>query len=243
MPVESMVLTGNRFYKEHLFKIKTKISGAYNLTVQTVNGKVDLTDQYHCPTGRHGRLLATLMNRNHEPLTLWGLSKVDIGSNDVILDIGCGGGKTVNRLARFATRRKVYGIDHSAEMVRFSKKVNKTLILQNRVKIVEGCVEKMSFDPNFFDLVTGFETDYFWSNFQSALKEITRVLKPGGKLLLVNECGYNAKNAKMMEDLKGHLLSPEEIHYIMESVGLGGFQLFAKAESSWNAILAQKQFF
>ena len=154
--------------------------------------------------------------------------------------MGCGGGKTVSRLAQLAPQGKVFGIDYSADMVKFSKKINKMLIAQNRVEIIEGSVEKMSFKDDFFDLVTAFETYYFWTNFPDALKEIKRVLKPGGKLLLVNELIYGVTPAKLIEETHVKLFPLEEIQNVMQSIGFVDVQVFTKAESPWNAIVAQK---
>jgi ubiquinone/menaquinone biosynthesis C-methylase UbiE len=191
--------------------------------------------------GRRGRTVATMMNRNHRSLTMWGLTKVTVGSDFVVLDVGCGGGKTVSRLAQLAPQGKVFGIDYSVDMVKFSKKINKMLIAQNRVEIIEASVEKMSFKDDFFDLVTAFETYYFWIKFPEALKEIKRVLKPGGKLLLVNELLHGATPAKLIEETHVKLFPLEEIKRVMQSVGFVCVQIFVKAESPWNAILAQKQ--
>ena len=221
-----------------------RIARARALT-RTGAAMLGLRDQYRCPTGRPGRLVAKLMNQEHEPLTLWGLTTVKIASDDVILDVGCGGGKTVNRLAQQAPQGKVFGIDYSADMVEYSKKVNKKLIAQNHVQIVEGSVEKMSFPNDYFDLVTAFETYYFWPSFRDALEEIKRVLKPGGKLLLVNEMVqdgvYEVKYAQLIEETHMRLIPLEEIRNAMRSVGFVGVQVFTKAESPWNAVLAQKQ--
>jgi len=181
-----------------------------------------------------------MMNKHHEPLTLWGLTKVTVGSNYVILDVGCGGGKTVGKLAQLAAQGKVFGIDYSAEMAKFSKKINKTLIVQNRVEIIEESVEKMSFSDNFFDLVTACETYYFWTNFPNALKEIKRVLKPGGKLLLTNELKYGVTPAKLIEETHVKLFPLEEIRDAMLSIGFENVQVFTEAQSPWNAIVAQK---
>ncbi len=200
----------------------------------------NLRDQYRCPTGRRGRLVAAMMNRDHEQLTLWGLTKVSIGSDYVVLDVGCGGGKTVGRLAQLAYPGKVFGIDYSAEMVKFSKKINKKLIEQKRVEIIEGSVEKMSFSDDFFDLVTAFETYYFWNNFSGALKEIKRVLKPGGKLLMVNELMHGVSPAKLIEETHVKLFPLEEIQDVLRSVGFVCVQVFTEAESAFNAFLAQK---
>lgn len=201
---------------------------------------VNFGDQYQCPIGEKGKLVAALMNREHEPLTLWGLSKVEIGPDFVILDVGCGGGKTINRLAKMVPNGKVYGIDCSAEMVKFSKKINKTLITQKCVEIIEGSVEKIRFRDNSFDLVTAFETYYFWNNMCLALEEIKRVLKPGGKLLLVNELLHNVTPAKLIEETHVKLFPLQEIQNMMKSVGFTDVQIFTKAESAWNAILSKK---
>jgi ubiquinone/menaquinone biosynthesis C-methylase UbiE len=98
----------------------------------------------------------------------------------------------------------------------------------------------MSFQDDFFDLVTAVETYYFWSNFPEALKEINRVLKTGGKLLLVNEMLYGVSPAKQVEETHVKLFPLEEIQNFLKSAGFVCVQLFTEAGSPWNAILGQK---
>lgn len=203
-----------------------------------------LLSQFKRPKGFRGRLVAALMNRGHEPLTLWGLAHVKVEPNHIILDVGCGGGKTVSRLAQMAFCGKVFGIDYSADMVKYSKKKNKKLIDEDRVEIIEGSVEKMTFSDNFFDLVTAIETYYFWPSFSDASKEIRRVLKRNGNLLLVNEMvkdgEYDIKHVKTIERAQVNLILLEEIRDILYAVGFDDVQTFKKAGSPWNAILAKK---
>ena len=203
-----------------------------------------LMDQFQRPSGRLGRLVAALMNRGHKPLTLWGLTHVEIKPDYVILDVGCGGGKTVNRLAQRAPLGKVFGIDYSPDMVEYSKKVNKKLIAENRVEIVEGSVDKTCLPSDFFDLVTAVETYYFWPNFTDALKEIRRVLKSGGSFLMVNEMVqdgvYDVKSAKIIEKAHVRLIPLDEIKNTALSVGFADVQIFTKEGSPWNAVLAKK---
>ena len=204
----------------------------------------DLLDQYKRPTGRRGRVVAALMNKGHEALTLWGLTHVNTEADYVILDVGCGGGKTLSRLAQKAPLGKVFGIDYSADMVAYSRKVNKKLIAENRVEILEGSVDKTGFPDDFFDLVTAIETYYFWPSLPDAFQEIKRVLKPGGRLLMVNEMVkdgvYEVENAEIIEKTQVHIVPLEEIRSILQSVGFADVQVFTKAESPWNAVLAQK---
>jgi ubiquinone/menaquinone biosynthesis C-methylase UbiE len=203
-----------------------------------------LMDQFKRPTGRLGRFVAASMNRGHQPLTLWGLTHVNIEPDYVILDVGCGGGKTVSRLAQRAVKGKVFGLDYSADMVEYSKKVNKKLIAENRVEIIEASVENTGLPDNFFDLVTAIETYYFWSNVPAALQEIKRVLKPSGKMLMINEMVkdgvYDVKCAKTIKKAHVRLLPLEEIRNLLQNVGFADVQVFTKANSPWNAVLAQK---
>lgn len=217
----------------------------YALKIRPVATILNLNLQYQYPTGKRGRYIARLMNQSHEPLTQWGLTKVEITSNDVILDVGCGGGKTLGRLAQLAPLGKVFGIDISPEMVKYSEEVNKELVAQNRVQILEGSVEKMSFPDDYFDLVTAFETYFFWSNFRNAIQEIKRVMKSGGKLLLVSEMlkdgMYEIKNAKLIEETNVHLIPLQEIQNVLCSIGFADVQVFTETESPWNAVLGIKQ--
>lgn len=215
------------------------------LAIRTVATLLKLMDQYRYPKGRIGRYVANQMNKEHEQLTLWGLSKIKISSHETILDVGCGGGKTVNKLAQLTPQGKVFGVDISPEMVKYSKKMNKKLLDQKRVQIVKESVEKMSFPDNYFDLVTAVETYFFWPNFLDALKEIKRVLKSGGTLLLLNEMikngDFELKNAKLIEKTHMRLIPLQEIRNVMLSIGFIDVQLFTKADSPWNAVIAQKK--
>jgi ubiquinone/menaquinone biosynthesis C-methylase UbiE len=203
-----------------------------------------LMDQFKCPKGRSGRLVAALMNRSHKPLTIWGLTHVKIKHNYMILDVGCGGGKTVNLLAQRAPGGKVFGIDYSPDMVEYSKKVNKKLIAEDRVEIVEASVDKTGFPEDFFELVTAVETYYFWPSFSDALREILRVLKPFGKFLMVNEMVkdgvYDVKSAKTIEKAHVRLIPLDEMKNTALSVGFAEVQIFVKEGSPWNAVLAKK---
>ena len=133
--------------------------------------------------------LLSAMNLWNTPLSLWGLSQVHIPKDAEILDIGCGGGKTISRLLKKAPEGHVYGIDSSFRAVDFSWRLNEEAIRDGRCQIVEGSAEALPFDDNRFSLVIAEETFYFWKDPAACLKEIYRVLKPGGQLLLLHSKG------------------------------------------------------
>ncbi len=200
--------------------------------------------QYRCPTGASGRKVAANMNKGHWDLTTWGLKHATIKSDCVILDVGCGGGQTIGRLARRAVQGKVYGIDHSADMVDYSRQVNKKLIAANRAEIMQGSVEKTGFNDEFFDLVTAIETYYFWPNLSEAFQEIKRILKNKGCLLIISEMikdlAYELENAEIIAKSQVHLVPLEEIQKMLYSAGFSSVKVYRKRNSVWNLILAQK---
>lgn len=139
-------------------------------------------DNMRKPQGKLGNIQLKSMNKEHTPVSLWGLKHLNIKSDDVILDVGCGGGINISRMAKNA--KKVYGIDYSIESVNLSREVNKKLISDGKVEIYEGNVKDLPFEGNTFDIVTAFETVYFWPDIEKCFGEVKRVLKPGGTFLI-----------------------------------------------------------
>jgi ubiquinone/menaquinone biosynthesis C-methylase UbiE len=204
----------------------------------------DRWSQYRCPTGGSGRKVAATMNKGHWDLTTWGLEHVSIKPDFVVLDVGCGGGKTISRLARRVVEGKVYGIDHSSDMVDFSRQVNKKLITAKRTEIMQGSAENTGFKDDSFDLVTAIETYYFWPNLAQAFIEMKRILKIEGCLLIISEMVkngvYEVENAEIIAKTQVHLFSLEEMERMLYSSGFRSVKVYRKRKSDWNAILAQK---
>ena len=142
--------------------------------------------QFSRPSSLMGRLLLRSMNIGHGRLHQWGLKAAGIQLTDRVLDVGCGGGKAISRILE-ETRREVAGVDHSSEAVKTARSVNRAAVSSGRLRIVESSVESLPFRDGFFDVVTAFETTYFWPELQVGLTEIHRVLNRGGRLVIANE--------------------------------------------------------
>jgi ubiquinone/menaquinone biosynthesis C-methylase UbiE len=143
--------------------------------------------QVRKPTGLIGERVVRAMNQAHAAMTDWGLTQVPIGKGDTILDVGCGGGRTVGRLAALAGEGSVDGIDYSAASVAASQKMNAREIQEGRVSIQLASVAALPFPDRTFDLVTAVETHYYWPDLPANLREVLRVLKPGGTFALIAE--------------------------------------------------------
>ena len=162
------------------------------------------------PSGVLGRLMGHLMNMSHGNIQAWGLQNIAFHEHPICLDVGCGGGNTVRILAEKVRNGKVYGLDHSAEMVTLAQRLNQFAITRGVVNITLGSVSALPYSENYFDLVTAFETIQFWPNIKGDLLEVTRVLKPSGIFLIVNRYPpehstwsdfLQLKNAKAYQDM------------------------------------------
>lgn len=143
--------------------------------------------QVRKPTGPIGRRVLQAMNLTHAALTDWGLQQLHFEKNATILDVGCGGGRTVQRLAALAPEGVIHGIDYSAASVASSRATNAREIETGRVQIQLASVAALPFPDRTFDVVTAVETHYYWPDLQNDLREVFRVLKPGGTFALIAE--------------------------------------------------------
>ena len=169
------------------------------------------------------------MNFCHAPLTNWGLGLADIQDGWTILDIGCGGGATLKRLLERSRDAQVYGIDISEESVAKARKVN-AKELDKQVFVCQGSAEKLPYEDNKFDLVTAVETVYFWPNLPSCLQEVNRVLKPGGRfVIMVEVVDNNSKWTDLVEGMTAY--QPRELQAMLNEAGFVHTVVYRKRPS------------
>jgi ubiquinone/menaquinone biosynthesis C-methylase UbiE len=189
------------------------------------------------PQGRLGGVVMRMMNISHGRLTTWGLGHVEIRGSDTILDIGCGGGKTVSRLAKMVPEGKVYGIDYSEDCVRMAIRVNRSNIDTGRVEISHASVESLPFSDGMFDLVTAVETTYFWPDLVGNFSEVRRVLKPGGHFIMINEVyrdeKFERRNAAMAKAFGFNYHRPEEYEAFLRETGFSDIRTSLLPEKNW----------
>ena len=173
-----------------------------------------------------GRAMLKFMNLCHAPLTNWGLNLVDIQDGWTMLDIGCGGGATLQRLLKRSKNAHVYGIDISEESVTKAKKVNAE-VLDKQVFVTQGSAEKLPYEDGKFDLVTAVETVYFWPNLPNCLQEVRRVLKPGGKFaILVEVVDSDSKWTSVVEGMTAY--SPQDLKKLLDDAGFTQTEIHRK---------------
>ena len=203
-------------------------------------------NQCQKPTGWLGRFTLRNMNSGHSEVTDWGFSHISIPTQGSILDVGCGGGRTISKLAAIATQGKVYGVDHSTESVAVASKTNREWIEMGHVEIREGSVSQLPFSQDAFDLVTAVETHFWWPDPPADMREVFRVTKPGGTLIVIAEVykGATTTVAKLAEKYAPRtgmkLLTVDEHRGLLDNAGYSDVQVVAEPGKGWICATGRK---
>ena len=203
------------------------------------------------PEGRLGNELIDHMNENHEGLAQWSVSHLDVSGDDMILDIGCGGGINVQRFLKM-TDGKVFGLDYSSLSVERSSELNSSSIAEGRCEIIQGSVSDLPFQDYTFDIVTAFETVYFWPDFINDLREARRVLKENGIIFIANEAlpkEYDDRQKYIVELLDMNIYSELELEESLLEAGFCDVESFVRQskdsftgdDADWICVIAKRK--
>lgn len=190
--------------------------------------------------GLGGEITLRLMNFRHSKNALWGLKHLEIPLMASILDIGCGGGGNIANLLNKAIKGKVCGIDCSQASVGKSKKVNRKAISEGRADIFLGSVSSLPFNDNKFDIITAFETVYFWPNLTDNFKEVLRILKDGGTFFICNEASKPEGFERWIDMLDMQIYTKEALSKSLSKAGFCNISCHIHGNDKWLCITALK---
>lgn len=141
-----------------------------------------------------------------------------------ILDVGCGSGILIKKLLSLNRNLKLQGIDITPKMAEVARSKFKH---NSSVKITLGSVVKMPFKDSSFDHVTCASSFHHHPDPVLSIKEMVRVLKPGGKLLILdmNIDGFFRKLVFKLENIihnegEVYRLTTKEMHDLYQKMGL-----------------------
>ena len=180
------------------------------------------------------------MNRGHGPVSKWGLSHLQPPEGANVLDIGCGGGANMARLMELCPRGFVTGMDYSPLSVDASKDYNRKAIAAGRGMVLLGDVSHLTFPRGIFDLVTAFETVYFWPQPDRCFHSIYKVLKEGGQFLICNEsAGEDEAVYRWAKKIKGmSVYKAPVLEQMLKKAGFSRIDIDIKG--NWLTIVATK---
>lgn len=215
-----------------------KLVGVAALTVYVAR-------QCRKPSRGLGRALARSMNASHAALTKWGLSHIANGRWTNVLDVGCGGGQTIETLASRAPEGRVFGVDYSPASVAVARERNRSSIERGRVQIHEASVSSLPFPDESFDVATAVETHYYWPDLPADVREVMRVLKSGGTFAIIAETYRGRRNDWLYRPvmrglLRAHYLTAEEHRRLLSDAGYRDVAVFEEKARGWICAVGYK---
>ena len=159
------------------------------------------------------------METGHRPVGEQAIASMNVSPASEILDVGCGSGWAARLLAERSGGGHVIGIDVSDEMVRVARE--QSINLPN-VEFQVASAESLPFPDNTFTHAFSMESLYYYADIAKALREIARVLKPGGVFVTVVDLYQeNLPTHQWIETLKVpvQLLSTAEYRSLFQGAG------------------------
>lgn len=198
-------------------------------------------DQCMKPHGSEGIETIQNMNENHKDISNFAFEHVNVDINDKILDIGCGGGVNIEKFLKL-TSSNVDGLDYSEVSVAESIKRNKEAVECGRCKIIQADVSAMPIEDEKYDLVSAFETIYFWPDIKNTFKEVSRIIKENGQFLIAQGTdGNHPDDEKWLATVEGMSVytAPELEKYLLDA-GFKNVESYVKENDYILIVIAQK---
>ena len=174
------------------------------------------------PIGWLGRFVASVMERETTAINQDAIALLDPKEAESVLDVGTGNGISLRYLAARVGDGSIVGVDHSSVMCGRAERNNKALVVNGRVTIKCAQSDDLPFETGCFDAVMSVHTLYFWNPAEPHLKEIARVLRPGGKLVLVFRPSSDPATADFPTSIYT-FRSIEEVESLADSCGFENF--------------------
>ena len=141
-----------------------------------------LVRQFSGPQGPLGHVAGWLMVRQNQDANAWLVELLGAGPEDHVLEVGFGPGLAVERNA--ARAAFVAGVDHSPLMVRKAAARVAGALREGRIDLRHASAEALPFADGRFTRAMALNSLQCWPSAEAGLREIHRVLAPGGRLAL-----------------------------------------------------------
>ena len=171
------------------------------------------------PRGFIGSIVARLMPLGHAPIYKRVAEVLDLQPEDELLDVACGGGYFLKRHAHHV--KHIAGLDYSEVMVKIAKNKHKKRIAAGTAEIEYGEASHLPWEKDRFSVITSMGSFIGFPQPLESLKEMHRVLRPGGRVVVSIE--YNAEDGKdytkYIDDYGMWLWTEKEVRQMMKDAG------------------------
>lgn len=139
------------------------------------------------------------------------LGSVKLSGNENVLDVGCGTGVLLEQLQNQHPNLHLHGLEPSRGMMTMAQKR-----CPETITLTQGQAEELPYSKGSFDVVFSVSALHYFTDPPQAIAEMHRVLRPGGKVLLVDWCADFLAMRLLARWLRFHGNPLHHIHRIDE---------------------------
>lgn len=193
------------------------------------------------PHGSEGITTIKNMNINHKDISDYAFQSIEVNEHDKVLDIGCGGGVNIEKFLKL-TDNNVDGLDYSEVSESESIKRNKDAVDKGLCNIINANVCDMPVDDESYDIVSAFETVYFWPDIEDTFKEVYRIIRPDGKFMIASGTdGNHPDDEKWLKTVEGmHVYTKKDLEKYLLNAGFKSVESYKKENDYILVVIAIK---
>jgi ubiquinone/menaquinone biosynthesis C-methylase UbiE len=205
-----------------------------------MNGEKKKVSQFALPRGLKGRVILMFMNMGHKSLYENVAKALNLQAEDDLLEVACGSGYFIKNYA--SNVRRVAGLDLSELCVRLANKKNKERVLKGSAEFVLGDATQLPWEENKFSAATAMASFMLFPKPLDSLKEMYRVLRPGGRAVVCIE--WNAEDGKdHTKDIKKYGISlwkEDDVRNMLKEAGFSDIAVtYAKGHMMSKMMIAR----
>jgi len=184
-----------------------------------MNDQKKKAPQFVLPRGFAGRVTVIFMNRGHKSIYENVAKVLKLQPEDDLLEVACGNGYFLKKYASHV--HSVAGLDLSQLSVKLAARKNKGRVAAGTAKFVQGEASQLHWEDNKFSVAAVMGSFPVFPKPLESLKEMYRVLRPGGRVVVSME--WNAEDgkdhSKEVEKYGYRIWAEDEVRAIMKEAG------------------------
>jgi SAM-dependent methyltransferase len=193
--------------------------------------------QFGRPSGLAGRLMRRTLNKVNARVNAVALDRLALRPTDRVLDIGFGGGLLLRQALDRLPAGSAAGIEVSEPMLRLARRSFRNEIATGRLEVKAGNVSAIPYADATFDKISAVNTVHFWPDAAAGLREVLRVLRPGGVFVVV----LRPKEFLERIDFTKHgftAFGEDELRGLLEAAGFHGVAIERGDDADMGMVVA-----